>query len=179
MRLFRLSALFTLLLILVPAYASSDNATQYVARMAGASELTSLDTPGSQNWHLKLAISLFDNKGDPQEQGTVEEWWAAQDKYKIVYQTAAYTTTELHNEQGFFHNPQARGRPSLVTELLEQVVHPLPKQDDVSNSQPELRTQDFGKASLECIMLSQPIKSRVQPLLACFPPTALIRARMF
>ncbi len=137
--------------------------------MERAEELTSLDTPGSPNWHLKLAISLFDEKGDPQEQGTLEEWWAAQDKYKIVYRTAEYTSTELHNEKGSFLNPQTKTPSFFVTELLDQVVHPLSRKDDVRNSHPELRTQNFGKVPLECIMLSQPIKSRAPAPFGLFP----------
>lgn len=161
MQLPRISMLLAFAIVVQAGDAWADDSAAAAARMERAEQASSLDTSGLKPWHLKLTVSLSDAKGQPQEQGSIEEWWAAPSRQKVVYRTPSSIATELRNERGTFRSPGGAGPSMIVTELLDQVVHPLPARKDVDSSRPESRKQDFGKAVLECIMLSQPIRTSV------------------
>jgi TonB family protein len=53
------------------------------------------------------------------------------------------------------------------------VLHSGPTRQEILNSKPQLRKQSFGKAKLDCIMLTQPIKDEGNPPLGLFPTYCL------
>ena len=55
--------------------ARAEDAATLTDRLHRAENLNSLDDPAMKPWYLKLSFQLFDDKGKPTEQGTIEEWW--------------------------------------------------------------------------------------------------------
>lgn len=164
----------TLLLAYLPTVqAAVDDPAALAARLHNAAASSSIDTPGLKPWHLKLAVQLFDAKGKPTEQGTIEEWWVGQEERRITYSLPSYTVTQLHNKDGFFLTKSQTYEPSNLDDLLDQVTHPMPHEDEIDKAKPDLRKQTFGKVPLDCIMLDQPMKGVAYPPLGLFPTFCL------
>jgi TonB family protein len=134
-----------------------------------AADLTSLNEDSVQPFYLKIAVQLYDSKGQPSEQGSVEEWWAGNGREKRVYTMPSYTATEVRDDKSVYRTSGASYPPEMPQTLLLQVLHPMPQQDEVDGSHPELKTLRFGKIPLDCIMVAQPIAGMRNAPMGLFP----------
>ena len=121
---------------------------------------------------MKLAVQTFD-QGKPKEEGTVEEWWAGPNSWRVAYALPSFTGGELHTADGVFRTKGAGYEPTIVDDLLQQVIHPFHDEHEIDDSKPDLRKQKFGKVELDCIMLDQPLKNVASPPLGLFPTFCL------
>ncbi len=152
------------------AFAASNSAL--VDRLLAASAKSSLNDPALKPWHLKLAVQLYDAKGNPSEQATIEEWWSP-DNDKRVYTSTSYNATEIKHGRQLFRTANVASPPYRLALALQQITDPLPSASEVSSSIPDERNERFGTVSLGCIMLDQPIKSVPVPPLGLFPTYCL------
>jgi TonB family protein len=159
---------FALCLILFSA-AHADDTAALTERLHQAEASSSLDTAGLRQWHLKLDVQLLGEQGQQTEQGTIEEWWTNPTSFQVAYAFPAYTATEVRGEKGLSRTKSSSSPPPLIKLLLNQVVHPMPTTEDIEDSSPDLRKQNFGKVALDCIMLDQKIKNIASPPLGLFP----------
>jgi TonB family protein len=144
-------------------------AAPLVERLQRAVAINSLDDPQMKPWHLKLSFQLFDSKGVPTETGIVEEWWGGPSMHKTVYTSPSYTSTEVRTKDGLYRSKGASSAPDLLQLILLQVVHPMPSEEDIAASKPDLRKETLGKVQMDCIMLDQEIKNTAYPPLGLFP----------
>ncbi|MDQ2926016.1 MAG: hypothetical protein M3R43_10750, partial [Acidobacteriota bacterium] len=141
-------------------------------RLVRATDASSLDSLTTKPWHAKLAVTVFDAKGKNPVEGTVEYWKAGEDWLRLT--TIGSTTETLLRHDG--HSYRSEGSsdvPYLATAALDEFLHPGPTQNEIEASKPELRKQNFGKVSLDCIMLSQPLKRVAFAPLGLFPTYCL------
>jgi TonB family protein len=148
--------------------------TELKARLQRAEALDSLDDPSMHPWHLKLSYQLFDEKGQPTEQGTVEEWWQSPTSHKTVYTSPSYNATEVQTSEGLFRTKQTAPPPYLVTHVLKEVVHPLDP-SDILDATPNLHQETIANIPLDCIMMSQVIQDSGTLPLGLFPTLCLDR----
>jgi len=141
-------------------------------RLHNAAESSSIDDSALKPWHLKLTFQLFDSKGAPTEEGTIEEWWSA-GNYKRVYTSPSYTATEIRQDKALYRTAGQTSAPYLLDLLRDEVVHPLANDAEMNDSVPDLRVQSFGKVKLDCVMLDHPIKNVAYPPLGLFPTYCL------
>jgi TonB family protein len=138
-------------------------------RLHAADAISALDSPGLMPWHLKMTVQIFDEKGKPADEGTIEEWWGSPELDSREFKTKSYSATEIR-KGGKLYRTRGAGSPPYLLELLRsEVVHPISKSEDISISTPELRKEHFGKVILDCIMLSQPMKQVAFAPLGLFP----------
>ena len=155
----------------------ADDKAALTARLHSVEAATSLDAPTVKPWHLKLHAQLFDAKGNPAEQGDIEEWWAGPEQYLVAYSLPDYTGKLLHNADGDFRTAGIGVPPMAVAMLLEQAVHPMPRAEDVAASEPVLRKETVGGIPLDCIMLAQPLKGIPVEPLGLYPTYCLDAAK--
>lgn len=124
------------------AFAAQPNWGQQID---GLTTATSLDRAGMQPWHMRLTFQLFDLKGNPQESGTVEEWWASAVRARVVI------TSPSFNETLPGASPTKGREAYLVHLLLKEVAHPMPKLKDLDNFDVTTVSKTFGQKSLSCI----------------------------
>ncbi len=151
----------------------AENHAAISARLQSADNANTLDDATLQPWHLKVSFQLFDAKGKPTEQGTLEEWWAGQDKDKRIFTSPSYTAREIQTKDGLYRTTGVGAVPEMLDIVRQQVVHPMPSKNDEADTKPELRQQSFGKVPLDCIMLSLPIKNGASAPLGLFPTYCL------
>ena len=164
-------------LILAVQPGLADDKASLTARLQSVEASTSLDATTMKPWHLKLHAQLFDAKGNPSEQGDIEEWWAGPDLYLVAYSLPSYTGKLLHNADGVFRTGGIGAPPMAVAMLLEQAIHPMPRAEDVAASEPVLRKQTVGGIPLDCIMLTQPLKGIPVEPLGLYPTFCLDAAK--
>ncbi len=116
-----------------------------------------------------MTVQLFDDKGTPTDQGTVEEWWNSPGADRREYKTGTYNATEVRTGGKLYRTKDAGSPPYSLELLREQVVHPMPKASEVDQSTPEARNVPFGKVSLDCIILSHPMEQIGFLALGLFP----------
>jgi TonB family protein len=149
------------------AYADDDAALR--DRLHVAEQASTLSGDTMLPYYLKMTAQLFDKKGVPGEQGTVEVYWAGVGREKRVYAFPSYSATEVRTNGKLFRTPDAVYPPALAQLLVEQVLDPMPTAAEIDQSQPQIKTVKFGKVPLECIMLGQPIQGIKTAPMGLFP----------
>ena len=149
--------------------AVAEDAAAIAERLHRVDAGSALDVAGVAPWHMKMSVQMFDAKGQPGEQGIIEEWWSGPQMDRVVYSLPSYKATELQNGSGFFRTKRAEQPPLMLELLREQVVHPMPAARDVEGTKAEMRKEKFGKATFECIMLDRPVKAQVYFPIGVFP----------
>ena len=144
--------------ISVPVLASAQDADPG-ARLERIAALTSLNTIDQKPWHLKLDVTVFDNEGKNPKEGTIEVWRSGEDSREVEI-FGESTETRLKRGGDVYWSSVGPAISYRVSEILEQILHPGPTDDDISSSTPILRKVKFGKVPLDCIMLSQVIKGK-------------------
>jgi TonB family protein len=112
---------------------------------------------GITPWHLAAKIQLYDAKGNPSEQGIVEEDYAGPKNIRIVTKFPSFTSTKITNADGtFVEGPESPS--SYVVELaLKQLIDPKPSADYFEGVTVRRDVKSFGKVQLTCLMLARPI----------------------
>ena len=142
-------------------------------RLRAAEKATSLSAEDIAPYYLKISVQLYDVKGKPSEQGTVEEWWAAGGTDKRVYTMPSYKATEVRLGDKIFRTPGVTYPPALLELLLRQTTHPMPTDFEIEHAQPQMGKIKFDKEQLECVMLAQPVEGLKSVPLRLFPTYCL------
>jgi hypothetical protein len=70
------------------------------AILAAAAPFYDFSDPALKPWHLKATYQLYDDKGNPAEQGTFEYWWAAPKVYRVSGSRPSAKHTDWHTADG-------------------------------------------------------------------------------
>jgi hypothetical protein len=138
------------------------------SRLQTASELTSLDAIDQPAWHLKLDVTVFDDKGKHPSEGAIDVWHAGTDE-RTAYSFGDASSVTLKHGGRSYYSAAGSALPFAAEEMLPQFLHPGPEPSEMDGAVPELRKQKFGKVQLECVMLTQPIKGAESIPLGLFP----------
>jgi TonB family protein len=107
-------------------------------------------------WHIKATYQLFDPNGKPKNSGSFEEFWITDKKYKITYESSDFKQTEYGTEGGIYRSGSQDwpGNPefAVMSYLTSPVVFPKLSAGFVV----EKKTQKFGSASLQCVVIAAP-----------------------
>ena len=71
-----------------------------VALLQLASQVNGLHGNDLQPWHIHATWQTLDGNDQPKEQGTWEEWWAGEKKYKTVYKSVDLNRITYGTEKG-------------------------------------------------------------------------------
>lgn len=157
----------TLLSPLVSARA--DDAAALKDRLHAAEKESSLNAEDVKPFYLKLSVQLFDAKGKPSEQGTVEVYWKSAESQKRVYTFPSYAATEVRVASQMFRTAKTNPPPEPVALLVEQMLHPMAKASQIDASEPQMQKVTLGKAPLDCIMLARSIGESAAIPMGLFP----------
>ena len=115
---------------------NAEDSSQLSDRLHHAEELNRIDDPSLSPWYLKVSFQLFDAKGKPAEQGTIEEWWHSPSSYKTVYTSPSYTATEIETPDGLYRTKLVLIRPDQhIAWHGDNVADPMAVIDRVRGAQ--------------------------------------------
>lgn len=164
------AAAFVLAIVVLPAQSigAQSQGTDGMARLRAAEQAQTLDDPALKPWHLKMDVRLFDTTGKITEAGTLEEWWAAPDRFRRVFSLSSYSATELKNAHGFFRTKGSGRPPYVLSRLLKLVEHPIQAPGDSGDVIAELREEKVKSVELDCIDLRPRAKGPSNVTLATY-----------
>ncbi len=106
-------------------------------------------------WHLKTTYKLFDEKGNSIDQGTYEEFWVSQAKYKRILTSSTSKQTDYGTNKGMLRSGAQELYSELLSELRRELIEPLPVSHAIS-MQPlplNLQMRESNGAEFACVNL--------------------------
>lgn len=112
---------------------------------AAAAPFYDFTSPELKPWHLKASYQLYDEKGNPAEQGSYEYWWASPQEHRSTWTRVGATHTDWFTKDGKYAFESA-GEPINLFEynLQAALLSPLPSSVDLAPA--KVRLDDEGVA---------------------------------
>jgi TonB family protein len=126
------------------------------AIFAAADPFYDFTSPDLKPWHLKANYQLYDEKGNPSEQGTFEYWWASPKVYRSTWTRPSATHTDWNLTEDSFAHLSTGERLGYFEEMLKtDLLSPLPAPTDLDPTKVSLYREDIGSkgSKIPCIML--------------------------
>lgn len=108
-----------------------------------------LPATGLKPWHLHVTWQTVDAKGNVQETGTWEEWWAGKSEFKEVYEEPGFHQTYWATDHGDFVTGD-QGWPAWIFAELESIYTPYHSAAEAGEKF-EREWKKFGPAKLQCL----------------------------
>lgn len=117
-----------------------------------ASEVNGLHGADLKPWHVRAGWQTLDEQGKPKEEGTWEEWWAGEKKYKIVYRSADVDRTTYGTEKGRYiaGGPDKVPWQFVTVERLIQTPVAMARSGSGMKSILSVKDVQRGSAQLTC-----------------------------
>lgn len=107
---------------------------------------------GAKPWHAKITLTLNGWDGKPELEGFFEEFWAAPDKFKVVYSTSSFNQVEYTTPAGVRRTGSRDEAPPEITRIIDQFLHPVAVDASLADLL-KLETHDvaLGTTKLTCV----------------------------
>jgi TonB family protein len=90
-----------------------------------AANLNGLTGPDVQPWHIKATLTLHDQSGNVTGQGTYEEFWAGETKYRRSYSDSESTETYYGTATGVMRSGSLGSPLEPYTLVRDEIVNPI------------------------------------------------------
>lgn len=113
-------------------------------------------SPSLKPWHLKATYQLYDEQGNPSEQGTFEYWWASPTVYRSTWMRGSQSHTDWHTADGKEPYEDTGLELSFFEyQLKSDFTSPLPKPADYDPDKTYFvqEKEKFGKVKEPCFMI--------------------------
>ena len=122
--------------------------------MALAAKLNGLEGPKMRPWHLKVSYKLADDNGGAPEEGTIEEFWAGENKFKVVYRKAGFSQTVYGTERGMLRSGSQEAASSPFARVANEFIRPFRSDKERERWLLDLRKRDAGTATVTCLQVT-------------------------
>jgi TonB family protein len=126
------------------------------AVFAAAAPFYDFSDPTLKPWHLKATYQLYDDKGNPSEEGIFEYWWASPNAYRITLSRSGALHTDWYAAEGkHAYLSTGEGLSFFEHKLQSAFLSPLPSAEDLDATKVRLDREELklGNAKLPCIMV--------------------------
>ena len=126
------------------------------ALLALATPHYDLSDPSLKPWHLKATYQLFDDNGNPSDQGTFEYWWASPKVYRSTWSRAGSIHTDWHTaDDKHFYVDSGKSISLFEYKLETAILHPLPEGADLDPAKNRLDREELKLSDIKfpCIMI--------------------------
>lgn len=114
-------------------------------RVQALLEKNSLLHEGLRPWHLSMSFTVYDLNGTPQENGTLEMWWAGPGRVRRIIQSPSYSDQEGTP-------PGSLRTARLIHDLTSQMTNPV---QVLTTGTLTEETRTVGSAKVTCLSSSQ------------------------
>jgi TonB family protein len=102
-------------------------------------------------WHLKASYQALNEDGSLKSEGTIEEFWASQTKYKVVYESGGISHTECFTDEGEYIEGGAGMDLAPLFRAQREFVQPLPPLQDGIGGGYVFQQRDTGGIKAACV----------------------------
>jgi hypothetical protein len=137
-----------------PAPASSALPSDPTALLQLALDENGLRGANLQAWHIRATWQTLEDQGKPADQGSWEEWWASEQKYKIAYKSATVDRTFYGTDRGRYL-VSLSSKTSWQFATVERLIQrPIGAVQFAAPMQTRLRLDDVqqGGVSMHCVI---------------------------
>jgi TonB family protein len=124
-------------------------------------------------WHLKATWKMLDEKGSVADQGTYEEFWVSNTKYKLTFTTKTGSRTEYGTEKGIVNSDSEA--PVDTHDLRRLWIFPMPIPGSLKSSDFGLRPETANGENLNCLYRKGANGDPSGPLYCLDPQTSILR----
>jgi TonB family protein len=113
-------------------------------------------------WHFKGSYQLYDESGDPTQQGTYEYWWQSPKVYRSSWNRGNATRTEWHTQDGKTVYKATGERLFYFEHNLEKFLFsPVPDPATLASAGIEINADqlEIGKTKLPCAEIKARMRS--------------------
>lgn len=145
------------------------------AILAAAAPYYNFSDPALKPWHMKATYQLYDDKGNPTEQGTFEYWWASPKAYRSTWTRPGTSHTDWYTADGkHAYLDSGEGFDYFEYKLATALTSPLPDASETDSTTYRLDCQEIklGETKFLCVMVTpkMPQHGQIQEVpLGLFP----------
>jgi len=114
-----------------------------------AAKTNGLISDDMKPWHLKVSYKYFDDQGKVEDQGTFEEFWVSQSKYKLTFTSKNGSRTEYGTDKGVLNSDSEK--PVDTHDMRRHLLSPVPSVHPVENSDFSLQQETIDGEKLNCL----------------------------
>jgi len=119
-----------------------------------AFEMNGLDETSNIPWHIRLTYAHFDEDGDNDHSGTVEEFYAGPKKYKRTITSDTLNQTDVADGSRLYRSGDQNWPGGPAMKAVDAVLRPLQSAHVKSQSvRPEKTDIKFSNVKLPCVSL--------------------------
>lgn len=142
-----------------PQATQPDLPTDATALMTLAHEKNGLGAKGIHPWHVKGTFRIMTREGQPEDEGTYEEWWISPAQYKSSFTTKNFTQTDYADGKRLFREGSQDWASGWEMLLRANLLDPVPDPAQLKDFILDKHTQPAGQISLECVAITFPLLS--------------------
>lgn len=151
-------ALSVLLSSGVLAQAPQDNvpatSQDVTALFLKAAELNGLHGDDLKPWHMKVSYQLLDASGQPDDHGTIEDFWAGPKLWKLVVTSTTSKLVYLQTQKAFYREGELDQKMALRELLARAFVNPMSfSEKSLTFLEVTLQPRRIGSLQLRCFSL--------------------------
>ena len=144
-----------------PACVARDNATRL-------NQALGLEFADQRPWHLKIAITLYDEKGSNPSPGTIEAWRDGKN-LRVTYSFGLATVTDLTTGQGKFTTASGVILPYEARTVFQEIWSSEPSRQSLDESVIRAEKKKIAAVTLDCLTLIPPSLSRAPVPFGLYP----------
>jgi TonB family protein len=117
-----------------------------------AARTSNLTSEGAKPWHIKVSFTIYKEDGSIEDQGLIEEYWAAPDRYKLITTGKDFTQTIFKTPDGEFRSGKQEFLLATYHDAIAQMTEPVPSAEAVNRTNFTVQETMNGTAKLSCLM---------------------------
>ncbi|HEX4006164.1 MAG TPA: hypothetical protein VHX60_08315 [Acidobacteriaceae bacterium] len=144
-----------------PSAAPPTLPTDPAALLQLGSKVNGLHGPGLNPWHVRASWQILDDKGQPLHHGTYEEWWAADDEFKVDLVADGFHQIRWATAQGDFTSGDPGWPAWVFTFVQNTLLDPLPDGGGSSDTRLKFESTSRPTPSGVCVLAGEKHEKRV------------------
>lgn len=124
-----------------------------------------LTGPDIRPWHLHGSYKIYNDVGQPDVEGTYEEWWLSPTRYKLSFVSSRFTQTDYADGATLFRDGNQEWSGGLERFLREQLVDPIPAADLLK----DMHLAAANNSRFRCISMVYQLPQNLQVAGSYFP----------
>jgi len=129
--------------------------SDWKAFLTAAIKLDGLSGDDLPPWHLKVTYKIFDDQGQPKDQGIFEEFQASPTKFKVTYTSPNFAQSTYGTDRAdravFVSGAPGSSQPWPLLLLWGAFVSPLPHEKDIPNADFQEQEKETPGGRLSCL----------------------------
>lgn len=142
-------------------------------RLLAAADRMSLEDMKARPWHLKIEATVYDDKGQNPQTGTIERWSNGDDQ-RTIFLFGDAKRTELHSGGKYYGNSTGV-MPYFADTVFDRLMHAGPVERDFDGTKPTVNKETIEKIPFDCVMLVRSGGNIIGMPTGLFPTYCLLR----